>query len=441
MKIAHAVGWYLPESVGGSELYVRGLCRELSQLGAQCVVLAPRDGRDEGRYRVDDVEVLRYPVYEAQADGRRRAPRHGGFERFGAMLHESKADVLHLHSVTYGCGVAHLAHARERGMKTVTTVHVPGTICLRSTLMHLGVEPCDGVIDVTRCGECWLVERGAPYPLARAATRALALGGGIATRLGERIPGRAGTAAAALSHAARKRQELQSLAESSQRVVAVCEWLGEALRANGVPEDKLVLCRQGVAAVDAARFGSAADPSGPLRIGYFGRADVVKGIDVVVRAVTARRELDVVLELHMIAKSDGERMELERLRGLARGDARITFLPPIPEDKVREVMRQCHAIAVPSRWLETGPMVVMEALAAGVPVLGSDLGGIAELVEPGVTGWLLPHDDVPAWSRELAALCAARALLPRFGVERVVGRLSTTAEVARSMLGLYESLA
>lgn len=441
MKIAHLLGWYLPESVGGSELYVRGLCRELSRLGAQCVVLAPRDGRDEARYRVDDVEVLRYPVYDAEGTGRGRAPRHGGFGRFESMLQECGAEVLHLHSVTYGCGAPHLAHARARGLKTVATVHVPGVVCLRGTLMRLGVEPCDGVIDDMRCGECWLVERGTPYPLARAATRLLALGGGAAGRIGEQIPGRAGTAAAALSHAARKRRELQAVAEASQRVVAVCEWLAEVLRANGVPEDKLVLCRQGVAAVDATHFGSTADASGPLRVGYFGRADFIKGIDVLVRALTMRPELAVELGLHVIAKSDGERMELERLRGLARADTRIRFLPPVPEDQVREAMRRCHVIAIPSRCLETGPLVAMEALAAGVPVMGSALGGIAELVEPGVTGWLLPHDDVPAWSRTLAALSAARAGLPQLDAERVARRLSTTAEVARSMLGLYESLA
>jgi glycosyltransferase involved in cell wall biosynthesis len=81
----------------------------------------------------------------------------------------------------------------------------------------------------------------------------------------------------------------------------------------------------------------------------------------------------------------------------------------------------------------------MEALAAGVPVAGSALGGLVELIEPGVTGWLLPHDDVQAWSRQLHELCAARDTPLRFGPERVT--LSTTADVARAMLALYEALA
>jgi glycosyltransferase involved in cell wall biosynthesis len=439
MRVAHAVGWYYPESVAGSEVYVRELCRELAALSVPCVVLAPRDGREEARYLIDQAEVLRYPVYEAGGDhGRERAARHGGFERFEALLEASGADVLHLHSIGYGCGVEHLKHARERGLKTVTTVHVPGAVCLRGTMMRLGQDACDGVIEHARCGECWLQARGAPFPLARAATRLLLLGGGVAGKLGERVPGRLGTAAAALSHVERKQEELQALVDASQRVVAVSEWLAEALRGNGVAPDKIVRCRQGVAPIDRARFGSLAPDRGPLRVGYFGRADVIKGVDVLVRALVARPELPIELQLYAIARTHDERLELERLRALARGDARIAFVAPVAPSQVRDAMRQCHVVSVPSRWLETGPLVAMEALAAGVPVLGSALGGLLELVEPGTTGWLVPHDDVEAWSKQLAALSRApRPLLP-FAADRVA--LSTTAEVAREMRALYEAL-
>jgi glycosyltransferase involved in cell wall biosynthesis len=215
--------------------------------------------------------------------------------------------------------------------------------------------------------------------------------------------------------------------------------LRDALRANGVAEEKLVLCRQGVAPVDRARFGSVAPETGPLQVGYFGRVAEIKGVDVLVRAVVARPELAIELRLYTVAKSDEERLELARLQSLARGDARIAFVPAVPPEQVREAMRAFHVIAVPSRCLETGPLVAMDALAAGVPVLGSALGGIAELIEDGVTGWLVPHDDVRAWSAKLVELSRDRAARAGFAGERVA-TLSTNAEVARRMLALYESL-
>ena len=144
MKVAHAVGWYFPDSIGGSEAYVRGLCRELATLGVECAVLAPRDGAGEERYRVDATEVLRYPV----------TTQDEGVERFAALL-----------------------EARARGLTTVATIHVPGALCLRGTMMRLGREACDGVIAERQCGPCWLQDRGAPYPLARAATTLLSHGG------------------------------------------------------------------------------------------------------------------------------------------------------------------------------------------------------------------------------------------------------------------------
>jgi glycosyltransferase involved in cell wall biosynthesis len=61
-------------------------------------------------------------------------------------------------------------------------------------------------------------------------------------------------------------------------------------------------------------------------------------------------------------------------------------------------------LAVPSVVLETGPLVVLEALAHGIPILGSRLGGIAELVEEGSNGWLLPPGEVPAWADALRQL-------------------------------------
>ena len=53
-----------------------------------------------------------------------------------------------------------------------------------------------------------------------------------------------------------------------------------------------------------------------------------------------------------------------------------------------ETIRKYDALVVPSVWLETGPLVVLEAFAAGVPVIGSRLGGIAEMVRDGVDGLL-----------------------------------------------------
>ena len=65
-------------------------------------------------------------------------------------------------------------------------------------------------------------------------------------------------------------------------------------------------------------------------------------------------------------------------------------------------MAEYDLVAIPSRWLETGPLVALEAFAAGVPVLGANLGGIAELVRSGIDGLLVQADDAVAWAAAMA---------------------------------------
>jgi len=68
-------------------------------------------------------------------------------------------------------------------------------------------------------------------------------------------------------------------------------------------------------------------------------------------------------------------------------------------------MREYHAVTVPSQCLETGPLVILEAFAAGVPVIGSKLGGIAELVTDRVNGLLLEPYSIEAWRNAFENLC------------------------------------
>src|ERR1700759_764991 len=90
--------------------------------------------------------------------------------------------------------------------------------------------------------------------------------------------------------------------------------------------------------------------------------------------------------------------------GLAGGDRQITFKDTVGPEQVLGVMQRYDALAVPSKWLETGPLVVLEAIEAGVHVLGANLGGIAELVDNGITGTLLPPFDIAAWTAAIEQL-------------------------------------
>src|SRR5204862_1477975 len=91
----------------------------------------------------------------------------------------------------------------------------------------------------------------------------------------------------------------------------------------------------------------------------------------------------------------------QEVRDLAGADQRIQFAAPVQRPDVLRTVAGFDLLAVPSLVMETGPLVVLEAFAAGTAVIGSNLGGIAELVEPETSGRLVRAGDVEAWSRAI----------------------------------------
>lgn len=121
---------------------------------------------------------------------------------------------------------------------------------------------------------------------------------------------------------------------------------------------------------------------------YVGRLLKEKGVDVLLRAAALKKDAHV----HIV----GTGPEEDNLHSLARDlhiTDRVTFVGVQPYEYVQECMRTARAIVVPSVWFENAPMVIYEALSLGTPVVGSNSGGIPELISEGVTGELaLPKD-------------------------------------------------
>lgn len=112
-------------------------------------------------------------------------------------------------------------------------------------------------------------------------------------------------------------------------------------------------------------------------------------------------------------------------------------------DRVREEISRARALVLPS-FAEGLPVVIMEALALGRPVVTTAIAGIPELVQPGVTGWLVPAGEVDPLVEAMRQVLAERperlGEMGRTGAARVVHR-HDAAEEARKLLALVESAA
>jgi glycosyltransferase involved in cell wall biosynthesis len=127
---------------------------------------------------------------------------------------------------------------------------------------------------------------------------------------------------------------------------------------------------------------------------FLGRLSAEKGVDTLLHAWKQTQAKLLVV---------GDGPERGRLRALA--PAGVEFRGTVEPDEVSALLRHARALVVPSRWYEGAGRVVLEAYAAGVPVLASRIGALPEVVEDGVTGLLLPPADRDSW-----ALAAERIL-------------------------------
>lgn len=303
--------------------------------------------------------------------------------------------------------------------------------------MRWGRSVCDGALDESLCTRCVLHGLGLQRPWCDiVALMPVALGSALGA-LG--LAGGGWTAFRMHALVRLRHAAFHALMQHVERVVVLCRWAQDLLIMNGVPASKVLLSPHGLGDTPdhpiAQRRNSHRDV---VRLVFVGRLHPTKAPDLVIRAIRAMPESPVTLDIYGIVAGDGEEQYRDELQQIAGNDSRIRFMPPVPRISVPSVVAAYDALVVPSRWLETGPLVVLEAFAAGVPVLGARLGGIAELVHDGVDGLLVEPDSVDAWRHVIGRLETDRHLLDCLGVGVLPPRQMTA--VAEEMCGVYTSL-
>ncbi|GAA6614310.1 glycosyltransferase [Scytonema sp. NUACC26] len=458
MKIIQTLARYFPDKCGGIQVNLSELIPQLQLQGLEIKIAAAKVGtHQEDSYKYEGIEVYRYPVFPKP----KSQPNHGqfphkGFEYFARWLTSQNADIYHQHHWEVLCGLPHLQLAKKLGMATLVTIHYPLPICQRITLMLNGQEACDGKIDVARCSYCCdSLSKNLPQPMVRILSQmpmpvisrlTLPESAYIPASFDNKSLGSIIRPFVVPGYVAARQNSLQEMARYADRIVVVCDWLYQALLINGIPKDKLILCRYGISYFTVEKFYNNRDISSkdnvktkPLRVAFLGRWDDSKGIDILVKAVkNLPTHIKIELVIHGIVQDEKYR---KTILNLIAEDSRICIDRQLSREELPTVLTNYDLLAVPSQWLETGPLVVLEAHACGVPVIGSNLGGIAELVKHGVDGWLVRANDVQAWTEALLQLSTNQDLLNKLreGIKPVRSVKMQAQQVAEIYSNLISS--
>jgi glycosyltransferase involved in cell wall biosynthesis len=310
------------------------------------------------------------------------------------LIKSEKPDVLHLHNPypLLSPWVVRTAHAH--GVPVVQTVHNYRQVCAPGLYFR------DGHV----CHDC----RGRAFPLP-AVVHACYRGSRAQSAI---------MATALTVHRGTWR--------SVDRYIALTDAIAGHLRDYGIPDERIVV-----------KPNALTDPGPPPPLGtgflYLGRLSAEKGLELLLEA-WSRRPVGTLGPLRIAG--DGP------LRGVAEAAAQersdVVFLGPQSPEGVRAAMRDSAVLLAPSTWHDVLPTVILEALAAGRPVLGTQLGGIPYLV--GDAGWTVPA-TVDELSAALAVAAAqASEIAPRararydgnFRPELLTGRLIEIYESVRS---------
>lgn len=225
-------------------------------------------------------------------------------------------------------------------------------------------------------------------------------------------------------------ERLATVFGAASRVVTVSDF-SAAFLAEHYPAIKSKI-RRVYNGIDPSHFPQSEFPDGTPKIVAVGRSIEKKGFDVLIDACALLGDRD----FECVIVGGGPLDESLRGQVVARGlGGKVRVAGPRSESEIAELLRQARLFALPcvrgtDGALDNLPTVIMEAMAAGLPVISTPLAGIPEMVADGQTGFLVPERnpralaeaitrllDEPALARTMGA--AGRALcLERFALTR-----------------------
>jgi glycosyltransferase involved in cell wall biosynthesis/MoaA/NifB/PqqE/SkfB family radical SAM enzyme len=400
MNILQVIHGYPPHYMAGSEVYTRNLCRELArkhQVSVFTRVENPYAVRYEESVAAEDgirIWRLNKPQRDYTLKDKYLDPRVD--DAFRRVLDATRPDVVHFGHLSHLSTQLPIIARRERSLRTVFTVHDFWLHCFLGQLVRPDLSRCDGPSD----RGCALCAQALFKDWARA------------------------------EDVVEYRRHMREVCDHVDLFIAPSRTVEAFFLAQGIERSKIRYARYGFDTSLVPKLSRAVPAR--LRFGFMGRVIPVKGIQLLLRAF-ARTRGDASLEVWGAAEG------LRWLEELSAGDPRVHFHGPYANDQLGEVLQTFDVLITPSLWLENSPLVIQEAMLAGIPVITSDAGGMAELVEEGVSGWRFPLGDEEALRATIQRVVDHPALLANLTPGRT--HIRTIAEDAASCEAVYSELA
>ena len=360
---------------GGAETYYLTVGSELERMGHEVAYFSMKHPNNLpckwDKYFVTQREYndVKNPL-SAVRDGIALIYSPEAKRNFQALCEEFCPDVVHLNNVhrQITLSILDAPYLKEHHVPVFYTAHDYVTICPGYLMLDGEGRVCDACLEDGKYRHC-IENRCVKGSRAKSALAALEASFNRAHRSSERI----------------------------DRVIAPSSFMRSKLIEGGWPEGKVVALQNFADDAILARASGVADDvtdrESPYLL-FFGRLSAEKGVDVLLRAFDAAAP-SLPRDMRLIVVGDGpDATEFRELAASLDSASRIEFAGYQTGDALQTYVERASLAIASSRWRENMPYSIVEAFAAGTPVVGTRIGGIPELVADGVTGFACEPGDV-----------------------------------------------
>ena len=360
---------------GGAETYYLTVGSELERMGHEVAYFSMKHPNNLpckwDKYFVTQREYndVKNPL-SAVRDGIALIYSPEAKRNFQALCEEFRPDVVHLNNVhrQITLSILDAPYLKEHHVPVVYTAHDYVTICPGYLMLDGEGRVCDACLEDGKYRHC-IENRCVKGSRAKSALAALEASFNRSHHSNERI----------------------------DRVIAPSRFMRSKLIEGGWPEGKVLALQNFADDAILARASGVAndvtDRESPYLL-FFGRLSAEKGVDVLLRAFDAAAP-SLPRDMRLIVVGDGpDAAEFRELAVSLDSAPRIEFAGYQTGDALQIYVERASLAIASSRWRENMPYSIVEAFAAGTPVVGARIGGIPELVANGVTGFACEPGDV-----------------------------------------------
>ncbi len=393
MNILLATYSYHPYNYGGTEIYVSDLAKYLSSNGHQVIVIAgmPPLAFQEHKiffedeifksveYFQNDIRVIGVVMKHTSTIDiyRKSSPKwESSWLALLQKINHNKFDVLHIHANTSVIGNSFIRGAKLHStkIKTIASYHIPVS-CVKGTLLFGNkMEMCEVKASTNICTSCFISDKkNLSLSISKMVVKLLPY------LENEKLPSNL-----RLKYLVNEFiNSFYLLDKEVDQWHVFSDQIREILLLNSVSANKIILIRHGVnSCFNLQNNSSIIERKGNEKtiFLYLGRFEKAKGFFTLLKAWSSFPESSKRI-LFIIGEKQNDNPELDKWLSLSSNRNDIVWFGKKQQKDVAEIMKTVHCTIIPSEWIEIGPLVFHESIAAGSDVIASDIGGCKELGE------------------------------------------------------------